>query len=102
MPETRVVSITYGEGGYDPNLPNDNIIEQTTREFSDEELALEAVLHGCNSDHEQLLLLLKDWPTLNDGQKLIRMGGCFDCMLRCALVLGEKEGLFSINWETLT
>ena len=42
MPETRIVSTTYGLGGYDPTKPNNNIIEQITAEISDEQLADEA------------------------------------------------------------
>lgn len=42
MPETRIVEIVYGLGGYDPSKPRNNILEEVTREFSDEELADEA------------------------------------------------------------
>lgn len=42
MPETRVVSVTYGEGGFDPTKPKNNIIEQVTAVISDDELAQEA------------------------------------------------------------
>lgn len=42
MPETRVVEAVYGPGGYDPGLPNNNIIEEVTRVISDEQLADEA------------------------------------------------------------
>ena len=39
MPETRIVSTTYGVGGYDPTKPNNNIIEQITAVISDAQLA---------------------------------------------------------------
>ena len=42
MPETRIISTTYGLGGYDPTKPNNNIIEEVTRIVSDAELADEA------------------------------------------------------------
>ena len=42
MPETRIISTTYGLRGYDPTKPNNNIIEQVITEISDEQLADEA------------------------------------------------------------
>jgi len=42
MPETRIVEIVYGKGGYDPTKPHNNIIEEITAEISDEQLANEA------------------------------------------------------------
>lgn len=42
MPETRVVSVTYGLGGHDPTKPNNNVAETITRVISDAELADEA------------------------------------------------------------
>ena len=42
MPEARVISRTYGLGGFDPTKPNNNLIEQVTAEISDERLADEA------------------------------------------------------------
>ena len=41
MPETRIESVVYGEGGYDPTKPNNNIVEEVTKEISDEQLAEE-------------------------------------------------------------
>lgn len=42
MPETRVVATIYGEGGFDPTKPNNNVIETAARIVSDPELADEA------------------------------------------------------------
>ena len=42
MSEERIVSTTYGLGGYDPSKPNNNITEQITEIISDEQLAEEA------------------------------------------------------------
>lgn len=42
MPETRIVSTTYGVGGFDPTKPNNNIVEERTKVISDAELAEEA------------------------------------------------------------
>ncbi len=42
MPETRIVSRTYGLGGYNPTKPNNNLVEQLTAIIPDEQLVNEA------------------------------------------------------------
>ena len=69
MPETRIVSTTYGIGGYDPTLPNNNIIEQVTAEISDEQLYQEQLAEEFNNVHTQAILALKNWGSLTLAQK---------------------------------
>ena len=69
MPETRIVSTTYGIGGYDPTLTNNNIIEHVTAEISDEQLYQEQLAEEFNNVHTQAILALKNWGSLTLAQK---------------------------------
>lgn len=55
-----MINVTYGEGGYDPSKPNNNIIEQV--EVPDPELAVDtfALAEALNSLPKETLDALKD------------------------------------------
>ena len=55
MPETRIVEVVYGVGGYDPTKPNNNIVEEVTKVFSDAELADEA-------EAKEIILVIEKLP----------------------------------------
>ena len=69
MPETRVVETTYGIGGYDPTLPNNNIVEEITAEISDAQLYQEELAAKMNERHEKHLTALKHWELVTDAEK---------------------------------
>lgn len=55
-----MINVTYGEGGYDPSKPNNNIIEQV--EVPDPELAVDtfALAEALTSLPKETLDALKD------------------------------------------
>ena len=69
MPETRVVEVVYGLGGYDPTKPNNNIIEEITKEIPDEELYQEQLAAEFNDVHDKAILAYKNWGSLTLAQK---------------------------------
>ena len=69
MPETRIIEVTYGLGGYDPTKPLNNVIDTKTRVVSDEELYQEQLAASMNSSHEQAILAYKNWGSLTLAQK---------------------------------
>lgn len=69
MSETRVIETTYGEGGYDPSKPSNNVAEQITAVISDEQLYQEQLAAEFNDAHEQAILALKNWSSLTVAQK---------------------------------
>jgi len=69
MPEIRIVSTTYGLGGYDPTKPNNNLVAQETREVSDAELAVEAAEAETAQANDQALVAYQGWGSLTLAQK---------------------------------
>ena len=58
--ETRYIEEYDGQG---------NVINRIPYEVSDEELLQEQLAEKFNSGHEDLVRLIKNWPTMNKAQK---------------------------------
>ncbi len=81
MPETRIVSIIYGEGGYDPTKPNNNVIEEKTKEFSDEELYCIEIMQLSNDASHKIRNNLDNWGSLSSSEKREAVKDCLVCLV---------------------
>ena len=81
MSEPRVVSTTYGVGGFDPSKPNNNIVEELTEEISDEELAQEQIEQDSNDAIHTIKAKYDIWDSLTSSQQKAVVKDLLICML---------------------